>query len=846
MIRGIERRLAALLPTLMMLSSLAATSQARAGLIWRDQSDFIATTPGTDDGALGALQNPAQWGILERPELSGFWLSGPRDDVDASSEDAFRNPDQWGLTFGSGLGFSMVRTDRHPDALLGPFPPGRNHVTDYQIGLGLGSPEHASGIALGFSGPGKGMFGHSNFLSFGSIRRPTRWLSTGSTFQVALDDRDMDGNLDVGIRPLSDPRLELFGSYALHRYQRWDDGDLAGGVAVRPLPGLFAAARWERDDQLQVTFGIALGRIAFRATPRYDSGNKTQTTYAVRLGSPQRGFDLDGAIHRERRTMSLDLKGHMVYQSYRWFDEDALPLRDMTERLQFALDDPTVGGVALKLSGFEGNPSMAWELRQKLMALRGARKRVTVVCDNLNATTLYLASAADRIVMDPRGEMLLPGVSASRTYYHDLMAKLGIGFEEWRFYKYKSAMETFSRDTMSDADREQYGALVHAMYDGLAQAFVASGRATRAEFDRVVNEEPYIPASRLLELHWVDALGRWEDLEQAQPGAGGQPGAPAIRTIGYGALREVRWKPRERWGNDPTLAVVYLVGDCAMDEGIRARASSAALRAYRKNRKIRGVVLRADSPGGDPLASDVVAGETRKLKEAHKPVVVSQGRVAASGGYWISMDGDAILTSPFSITGSIGVIGGWAWNEGFGKKTGLTSDHVQEGKSADLLGGIRIPFLGATLPERNLDEGERRLIRRSFDELYTDFTTKVASARGLTPERVREMAEGHVYDGAAAIRLKLVDREGTLDDAIAEAKRRAGIRADEPVRIVEYPKRSLFRMPSFLRPPGLDAGTGAPRLPLELRALQSILDQPGRPLLVTPGALLPEEPEPVR
>jgi protease-4 len=206
------------------------------------------------------------------------------------------------------------------------------------------------------------------------------------------------------------------------------------------------------------------------------------------------------------------------------------------------------------------------------------------------------------------------------------------------------------------------------------------------------------------------------------------------------------------------------------------------------------------------------------------------------------------------LTGSIGVIGGWAWNEGFGKKTGLTSDHVQEGHSADLLGGLRIPFLGATLPERNLDEGERRLIRRSFDELYTDFTGKVASARGLTTERVRQIAEGHVYDGAAAIPLKLADREGTLDDAIAEAKRRAGIRAGERVRVVEYPARPLFRLPSFLRPPGVGAGgwepaaaeSPVPDFPLEARALQSILDRPGRPLLVTPGPLLPDEPEPVR
>jgi len=179
--------------------------------------------------------------------------------------------------------------------------------------------------------------------------------------------------------------------------------------------------------------------------------------------------------------------------------------------------------------------------------------------------------------------------------------------------------------------------------------------------------------------------------------------------------------------------------------------------------------MRADSPGGDPLASDLVAGEIRALKAARKPVLVSQGRVAGSGGYWISMDADTITTTPFTVTGSIGVIGGWAWNEGFGKKTGFSSDRVQVGKSADLLGGIRLPILGATLPERNLDAAERKQIERSFAELYDDFTSKVAAARKLDVARVRELAEGRIYLGRPAVENRLIDRVATLDETIEAA-----------------------------------------------------------------------------
>ena len=831
---GAPRRVAPrFLAGLLLAGGISGVAPAtRASLLpYSAMSELLATSPATDDGAIAAMVNPAQWGVLERPELSAFWY-----DPEIMTE-----RESWGLAAGSGLGFSMRREDAFPDPTAPLGTRRRDHVTDYQIGLGFGSQERASGIALGFSGPGKGAFDRSTFLTFGSIRRPTRWLSYGSTFQAALDDDDMQGVTDIGIRPLSDPRLLLFGDYALRRGERWDDGALAGGFAIRPIPGLMAAARWERDESVQITLGVAIGRAAFRATPRYRSDRRIDTNYAARLSSPERGFDLDGVVNRGRRTMAVDLNGHMVYQSYRYFDQGALPLRDVTERLQFAIDDPTVGGVAVRLSGYEGNLSMAWELREKLLRVKRAGKRVTVVCENLDARTAYIATAADRVVMDPSGFLLLPGVQASRTYLHHLLEKLGIGFEEWRYYKYKSALETFSRDRMSDADREQYGTVVRAVYNELGRAFVASGRGSRSDFDRVVNEEPFIPASRLLQLHWVDALGRWDELEKKEVGN------PAIKPVGYRGLRERRWQPREDWGPDPAIALVYLIGDCAMDTGIRARSSSEALRAFRKSRAIKGVVLRVDSPGGDPLASDVVAAETRKLRDAKKPALVSQGRVAGSGGYWISMDGAPIVTSPFTLTGSIGVIGGWAWNEGFGRKTGLTSDHVQEGKSADLLGGLRIPFLGATLPERNLDAGERRLIQRAFDDIYGEFTTKVASARGLDVTRVRELAEGHVYDGTAAIRLRLVDRLGTLDDTIEEAIRLAGLKPGSRVRVVEYPKRPFLRLPSFLpRPVGAAVESPAPGFPLEARALQSILDRPGRPLLVVPGMLLPDEPEPVR
>ena len=489
-----------------------------------------------------------------------------------------------------------------------------------------------------------------------------------------------------------------------------------------------------------------------------------------------------------------EMKGRATYQSYRFLDEDSRPLRATTGAIQAAIDDRTVGGVALNLSGYEADAAMLWEVREKLLALRRAGKRCVVYVDRLNIGLYYLASAADRIVIDPQGSLVIPGVQASRTYMKDALAKLGLGFEEWRYFRYKSALETFSRSSLSDADREQLGAAVREVYDEFAAGIAASGRTTRARVDSVVNESPLMTARRLLDLGWVDQVGHWEDVKAAAETLAGRKLALTRPSL----LDARRHVPDEEWGEAPTVALVYAVGDCAMDTGIRGRATSKALRGFRERHDVRAVVLRADSPGGDPLPSDLVANELQQLRVKRKPVLVSQGRVAASGGYWISMDADRIATTPFTVTGSIGVIGGWVWNDGFGKKLGLASDHVQVGRSADLLGGLRLPLLGARIPERNLDEREKEQAKRLVLDLYDEFTARVATARGLELARVREIAEGRIWMGRAAERLKLVDRIATLDETIEQAKRAAGIPAGRKVRIIEYPRRGFIRLPGML------------------------------------------------
>ena len=333
----------------------------------------------------------------------------------------------------------------------------------------------------------------------------------------------------------------------------------------------------------------------------------------------------------------------------------------------------TIDGIALNLTGFRGRPSLLWELRQKLQEIQAAGKKVFIHADRLTPNTYYLASVADHLTLDPWGNIAVPGYALSRTYLKGTLEKLGLGFQELRYFEYKSAMETYSRDDMSAADREQRQRIVDVLYETMREDVSRSRNVSYAEFDRLVDEKTILSPDEALELGLIDGISRWDQLPVALKNQGAQ-------LVAATPVESVRTFWDDQWGLPRKIPVVYAVGACAMDSGIKGRQTSQYLRRLAADPTVAAVVLRADSPGGDPLPSDLVAGAVRQLKDAGKPVIVSQGDVAASGGYWISMDGTEVLTTPFTITGSIGVIGGWIWDDGLTDKVGITSAVVERGE----------------------------------------------------------------------------------------------------------------------------------------------------------------------
>ncbi|MGH2570040.1 MAG: S49 family peptidase, partial [bacterium] len=522
--------------------------------------------------------------------------------------------------------------------------------------------------------------------------------------------------------------------------------------------------------------GLTLERLGLHALPGFgDGGDRGTTTYLVRGNPPYSGIPFERWLRRRAgRTQweTIDLERRtLTYRRDRWFDAGRVAWIDLVQRLERIRKDDGVGGVAVKLSGSRIRPSLMWELRRELAACRAAGKEVVVHLDRAKIGGVWLASVADRVVMEPKGDLTIVGVAAQRTYLSGLLEKAGIGFEEHRYFKYKSAVETWERTDMSDADKEQIGRQVDVIYEMLRRDICASRRISEEAFEEIVEKRGILFAAEAKERGLVDEVGRWENVEAWVKGRGGALRAAPADGPYYD----------DRWGRPPTVALVYADGETEMDRGFEGRELAKHLEKLGKRRDVAAVVVRADSPGGDPMAAEIVADGVAKLVEKGKPVVVSQGDVAGSGGYRICTDADRIYTTPVTVTGSIGVISAWVWDAGFGAKTGMTADGVQRGSHADLYAGIRLPLVGLRLPTRNLDAEEKALVREGTMKLYDDFVAAVVAGRDLTDGRVRGLGEGRIWMGEDAVERGLCDEIGSLPDAIAKARTLGGIDPEDEI-----------------------------------------------------------------
>jgi protease-4 len=510
---------------------------------------------------------------------------------------------------------------------------------------------------------------------------------------------------------------------------------------------------------------------------------------------------------------------------------ETLQLRSLTRALRYASHDRRIKGLLLlgNLSpgGYGTGFAALREVRGAIGDFRATGKPVVAFIDYATNRDFYLATAASDVVLDPYGMILMPGLASQPIFFAGAFEKYGIGVQLTRVGKYKSFAEPFTRTSMSPENREQVQKLLDDVWASMI-ADIGRTRGISAEaIQTVVDAEGIIKPAAALKAHLIDRVAyRDEIVERLKKETGISSPTESFRQIPL-ALYAKTVRPPVPSGRGE-VAIIYAEGDIVDGEGDANEVGGArfarAIRELREDPAVKAIVLRVNSPGGSASAAETIQRELRLARKS-KPVVVSMGSYAASGGYWISAYGDRIFAEPTSITGSIGVFGLQFDLQKLANEHGVTFDSVKTGKFADSL----------TIARPKTDE-ELAVFQRMVDWIYGQFIAKVAEGRKLKPSFVEEIAQGRVWSGTEAKKLGLVDEIGGLHEAVNYAAGKAGLGTS--FRVVEYPRSKnlseaiaemlgRFKPASLhLKAPGI-VGEVAERLGTELARLRAFNDPRG-------------------
>jgi protease-4 len=474
-------------------------------------------------------------------------------------------------------------------------------------------------------------------------------------------------------------------------------------------------------------------------------------------------------------------------------------LQDLLDGLRRAAADDRVRALVVKVGGSRIGLAKVQELRAAIGDFRRSGKPAVAWAESFGDfvhgnVPYYLATGFDRIYLQPSGTLGLTGVAVEQVFLHGALEKLGIGFESAKRYEYKSAPDQLTESGFTGPAREATARLAESVTEQLAGA-IAAGRGLSVEqATSLLSRGPFLAPQALAEGLVDGLMYRDEVYDRVRREAG--PDATLLYLQRYQRTQSFSDLPRRLGSSvqgiapgqhERFVATIYAHGTIRHGRsgrggpggsGMGSDTVAAALRAAGADDGARAVVLRVNSPGGSYTASDVIWREVVKLRAAGKPVIVSMGDVAASGGYFISAPADVIVVQPGTITGSIGVFMGKPVLRDLFGRAGLTTDSITDGAGA----------ANATMfsSSRPFSEAEWARVNEWLDAVYADFTEKVASGRRMPADRVHELARGRVWTGADAIANGLADEAGGLREAIAIARKRAGLPADAPVRV--YPR----------------------------------------------------------
>jgi protease-4 len=520
------------------------------------------------------------------------------------------------------------------------------------------------------------------------------------------------------------------------------------------------------------------------AKPAAEANQKTQPVQKSAKAKVRLAYiKIDGSLPESPGEVSL-------------FGDLGVDLRKTMGRLEKAAEDSSIAGVVLKIETQVGRGKLN-ELRSSIKRVQQSGKKVYALMESAYGPQFVLATACDEIILPESGEILLPGVRAEFAFYKSLLGKIGVEADMLHVGDFKGAAEPYTRDSLSEPVRKNMTALVDDMYDDMLTT-IASDRGLKVEEVRAAVNQGLILADEAKKLGLVDrviypdefraALTKEynaEKLVYVENYAKQKVDADFSGPMGMMKFFQTVFggQTSSSGASGPKLALVYAVGPIMSgkstasmmgDQVMGSDTIVEALQEAAKDENVKAIVLRVDSPGGSALASDLIWRQTQAID---KPIVVSMGDVAASGGYYISMGADRIFAEPGTITGSIGVVGGKMALKGLYDKIGIATESISRGDNSGIYSSTE-----------KFSNGERKIVERMMHDVYSQFTSKAAAGRKMELEKLEKLAGGQVYTGRVAKRNGLVDEIGTLRDAIAEAKRLAGLDPDKKLELKVLPK----------------------------------------------------------
>lgn len=687
-------------------------------------------------------------------------------------------------------------------------------------------------------------------MDAGLALRPLEWLGFGFTVRN-LNTPLLRGlplsrvyDLELALRPFATNRLELGLGFALD--ERRGDFDPHARLSVEPLVGLRIFSYLEvlrrdfyrdGDERTDVRFSVGLGfdfeRIGFAVATLM--GRHMNAGAGPLSEKPARevfqGASIALSLHGQRRAPLVEGAPALVELTLgkRLSQRQLVGLIGLFRSIEKRKD---LAGLLLRIDGFSAGWGQTQELRRWIRRLRRAGKRVYAYLRAPNARNYYLAAGATRVLLDPAGGLRLAGLASQRLYFRGLFDKIGAKPQFIRIAEYKSAPESYTRTGPSEASQRVTRSLVNDLYGQLVHDVARDRKVTAKQLRATIDQGPFTPPYALKAGLVDEVLGpeRLRGRVQALAEARLVPASKVLRRT-------------PRWPVGPQIAVIVIEGDIVHGKSttipllgrrvVGDRTIAAALGWAQSNARVKGVVLRINSPGGSALASDRMWRAARELAK-RKPLIVSMADVAASGGYYAAAAAHRIYAMPGTITGSIGIFSGKFDLGALLDKLGISVHTEARGKRATMESFTR-----------SYSADEQKFLLSRLRYYYDSFVSAVAAGRKMTVKAVDAVARGRVWTGAQARREKLVDAHGGLTEAIAEVKRRAGL-GSRPVRLVVLPHapKGLLQLAKQLL--GARARTAdSPLLPAPVRELVETIPpvfwhaRSGAPLTRLPLWILP-------